>query len=160
MKAFTVLIAEDDMLSRMILERSVVQWGHQMVSAVDGEAARELLQSQNVDVCILDWDMPRMTGIELCKWLKSSESRTVPYVIMLTSNGRPEDVQAGYDAGADDYIVKPGDLKYLRRKITAVAEKVCPEQLERQKAASEANAGLTPLDISLSNARLLRRNES
>ena len=148
------------MLSRMILERSVVQWGHQMVSAVDGEAARELLQSQNVDVCILDWDMPRMTGIELCKWLKSSESRTVPYVIMLTSNGRPEDVQAGYDAGADDYIVKPGDLKYLRRKITAVAEKVCPEQLERQKAASEANAGLTPLDISLSNARLLRRNES
>jgi len=160
MKAFTVLIAEDDMLSRMILERSVVQWGHQMVSAVDGEAARELLQTQNVDVCILDWDMPRMTGIELCKWLKSSESRTVPYVIMLTSNGRPEDVQAGYDAGADDYIVKPGDLKYLRRKITAVAEKVCPEQLERQKAASEANAGLTPLDISLSNARLLRRNES
>jgi len=160
MKAFTVLIAEDDMLSRMILERSVVQWGHQMVSAVDGEAAREVLQSQNVDVCILDWDMPRMTGIELCKWLKSSESKVVPYVIMLTSNGRPEDVQAGYDAGADDYIVKPGDLKCLRRKITAVAEKVCPEQPERQKATGTADAGLTPLDIHLSNARLLRRNES
>jgi DNA-binding response OmpR family regulator len=160
MKAFTVLIAEDDMLSRMVLERSVVQWGHQMVSAVDGEAARVVLQTQNVDVCILDWDMPRMTGIELCKWLKSSESKAVPYVIMLTSNCRPEDVKAGYEAGADDYIVKPGDLKYLRRKITAVAEKACPEQTERQKADGVADAGLTPLDIHLSNIRILRPSES
>ncbi len=160
MKAFTVLIAEDDMLSRMILERSVVQWGLQMVSAVDGTAAREVLQNQNVDVCIFDWDMPGMTGIELCKWLRSTESKAAPYVIMLTSNSRPEDVQTGYEAGADDYVVKPGDLKYLRRKITAIAEKVCPqEKAERQRSGAE-NAGLTPLDIHLSNARLLRRNES
>src|SRR5258708_21480311 len=103
MKAFTVLIAEDDMLSRMVLERSVVQWGHQMVSAVDGEAARVVLQTQSVDVCILDCDMPRMTGIELCKWLKSTESKAVPYVIMLTSNSRPYAVQADYPACADDY---------------------------------------------------------
>src|SRR5690349_12728963 len=137
MKAFTVLIAEDDMLSRMILERSVVQWGHQIVSAVDGEAAREILRTQNVDVCILDWDMPRMTGIEVCKWIKSSESMAAPYVILLTSNGRPEDLKAGYDAGADDYVVKPGDLRYLRRKITAIAEKAGRGRAERQKSSKE-----------------------
>jgi len=147
------------MLSRMILERSVVQWGLQMVSAADGASARDVLLNQNVDVCILDWDMPGMTGIELCKWLRSNESKNGPYVIMLTSNGRPEDVQAGYEAGADDYIVKPGDLKYLRRKITAIAEKACPEKPERQTSGA-ADAGLTPLDIHLSNARLLRRSES
>lgn len=146
------------MLSRMVLERSVVQWGHKMVSAVDGEAAREVLRTQDVDVCILDWDMPRMTGIEVIKWLKSSESKSVPYVILLTSNGRPEDLKAGYEAGADDYVVKPGDLRYLRRKITAIAEKVCPEKIEPRKAEGTADAGLTSLDISLSNARLLRRS--
>ena len=74
MKTLTILVAEDDLLTRMTLERSVVQWGYQLVSAVDGEAARELLRTRTIDVCLLDWDLPKLSGIELCQWLRTTDA--------------------------------------------------------------------------------------
>ena len=162
MKALSILVAEDDLLSRMVLERSVVQWGYQLISAADGEAARELLQTRNIDVCIIDWEMPKLSGVELCRWLRSSSFSPTPYIILVTGKDAPQDIQAGYEAGADDYITKPCDLKYLRRRIGTVAEK-----LQRQEAWLGAGAdvarepvsvaGLSPLDIYLSDLRLMRR---
>ncbi|HMC31879.1 MAG TPA: response regulator [Candidatus Angelobacter sp.] len=162
MKALTILVAEDDLLSRMVLERSVVQWGYQLVSAADGEAARELLQTHNVDVCIMDWEMPRLSGVEVCQWLRSSNLKTAPYVILITSKDQPQDIQAGYEAGADDYITKPCDLKYLRRRIATVAEKLQRQDAWTEYARSQEReeisiAGLNPLDIYLSDLRLMRR---
>ena len=159
MKALTILVAEDDLLSRMVLERSVVQWGYQLVSATDGEAARELLQTRSVDVCIMDWEMPGLSGLEVCQWLHSNHLKNIPYMILVTSKDQPQDIQAGYEAGADDYITKPCDLKYLRRRIATVAEKLqrqdaWPEQARNQE---ESVAGLSPLDIYLSDLRLMRR---
>jgi len=161
MKPFTVLVAEDDLLSRMILERSVVQWGYQLVSATNGESACNLLKSRMVDLCIMDWDMPRMSGLEVCKWLRSSGVSS-PYVILITSRNQPEDIQAGYEAGADDYITKPCDLKYLRRRIATVAEKLQRQEAWLQQARNQAQqdgaiAGLSPLEIYLSDLRLMRR---
>jgi two-component system chemotaxis response regulator CheY len=162
MKALTILIAEDDLLSRMVLERSVVQWGYQLVSATDGVSARELLETRNVDVCIMDWEMPRMSGIEVCQWLRGCNLKNTPYVILITSKDQPQDIQAGYEAGADDYITKPCDLKYLRRRIATVAEKLQRqeawlEQTRSQERAEITIAGLSPLDIYLSDLRLMRR---
>src|ERR1700759_1250760 len=117
MKPLTILIAEDDLLARMVLERSVVQWGYQMISAVDGAKALEVLRTRDVDVCIMDWDMPKMTGPEICRWLRTNVS-DVPYTVLITSRNRPEEIQAGYEAGADDYLTKPCDMKYLRRRIS------------------------------------------
>src|ERR1700731_3811480 len=122
MKALTILVAEDDLLSRMVLERSVIQWGHQMVSAVDGESALDTLRTRSIDVCLLDWDMPKMTGIEICKWLRTNAVVPKPYVILITGREQPEEIQTGYEAGADDYIMKPCDLRYLRRRIATVAD--------------------------------------
>lgn len=161
MKSLTVLIAEDDLLSRMVLERSVVQWGYQLLSAVEGESARQLLQEHNVDVCILDWEMPGMTGVELCKWLHGNVKKA-PYVILVTSKDQPQDIQAGYEAGADDYLIKPCDLKYLRRRIATVAEKMQRqeawlEQTERETREPARIAGLSPLEVYLSQIRLMRR---
>jgi len=160
MKALTILVADDEMLARMVLERSVVQWGYQMVSAADGERALELLQTRRVDVCLLDCDMPKMSGVDICKWLRTSGIGAVPYVILITGKEQPHDIQAGYEAGADDYLTKPCDLKYLRRRLATIAEKsrrqkICLEQ----EAGSEksSGAGLTPLDIYLSDLRLMRR---
>ncbi|HZD95222.1 MAG TPA: response regulator, partial [Candidatus Sulfotelmatobacter sp.] len=107
MKALTILVAEDDLLSRMVLERSVVQWGYQLVSTMDGEGARELLQTCNIDVCIMDWEMPRLNGVEVCKWLRAGNVKTIPYVILISSKNQPEDIQTAYEAGADDYLTKP-----------------------------------------------------
>lgn len=161
MKPLTILIAEDDLLSRMVLERSVVQWGYQMVSAVDGGCAHELLQSRRVDVCILDWDMPGMTGIEVCRWLRANTDQC-PYIILITSRDRPQEIQAGYEAGADDYLTKPCDMKYLRRRIAAIAEKNLRQeqwlqQANKETASDQGPASFNPLDIYLSDLRLMRR---
>ncbi|HXO38544.1 MAG TPA: response regulator [Candidatus Acidoferrum sp.] len=162
MKALTILVAEDDLLSRMVLERSVIQWGHQMVSAVDGESALETLRTRSIDVCLLDWDMPKMTGIEICKWLRTNAVVPKPYVILITGREQPEEIQTGYEAGADDYIMKPCDLRYLRRRIATVADKLSREEavLDRAAVGGAGNVGiatLSPLDIYLSDLQLMRR---
>jgi DNA-binding response OmpR family regulator len=162
MKALTILVAAEDLLSRMVLERSVVQWGHQLVTAADGETARVMLQSRDIDVCIMDWETPRLSGIEICNWLRAKQAKSKPYVILITGGDQPQDIQAGYEAGADDYITKPCDLKYLRRRIATVAEKLQRqnawlEQAGRNGRENGGMAGLSPLDIYLSDLRLMRR---
>lgn len=159
MKSLTILVAEDDMLSRMVLERSVVQWGYLLLSAADGERARDLLQSREIDVCIMDWDMPKINGIEICRWLRASNLKTRPYVILVTCKDQPQDIQAGYEAGADDYLCKPCDLKYLRRRIATVEEKLGCQDKWTALPSSQAPtvAGMNPLDIYLSDLRLMRR---
>jgi DNA-binding response OmpR family regulator len=160
MKALTILVADDEMLARMVMERSVVQWGYQMVSATDGERAMDLLKTRSIDVCLLDWDMPKKSGVEICKWLRTSATGAVPYVILITGRERPRDIQAGYEAGADDYLTKPCDLKYLRRRLATIAEKTQRQEILLEQAASAEKrsvAGLSPLDIYLSDLRLMRR---
>src|SRR6478752_541703 len=97
MKPLTILVAEDELLSRMVLERCIVQWGHELVSATDGEAARELLQRRKIDICILDWEMPLLSGVEICQWVRAGNLQTAPYMILTTSKEQPEDMQAAYE---------------------------------------------------------------
>ncbi|HEY2169494.1 MAG TPA: response regulator [Candidatus Angelobacter sp.] len=162
MKTLTILVAEDDLLTRMTLERSVVQWGYQLVSAVDGENARELLRTRTIDVCLLDWDLPKLNGIELCRWLRTQTTAQAPYVVLITGTEQPEEIQTGYEAGANDYVTRPCDLKYLRRRIATVADKLNRQELRLDKTESAGGeqrsvAGLSPLDIYLSDLRLMRR---
>ena len=162
MKTLTILVAEDDLLTRMTLERSVVQWGYQLISAVDGESARELLRTRKIDVCLMDWDLPGLSGIELCQWLRTIGANQAPYVVLIAGNEQPEEIQKGYEAGANDYVTRPCDLKYLRRRIAAVADKANREELRLEKseiagADDRSVAGLSPLDIYLSDLRLMRR---
>jgi DNA-binding response OmpR family regulator len=103
-----------------------------------------------------------MTGLEVCKWLRTNVVRHIPYVILITCMEQPEEIQAGYEAGADDYLTKPCDLKYLRRRIATVREKIYRQESWLQQANSEVEgkrglAGLSPLDIYLSDLRLMRR---
>lgn len=162
MKTLTILVAEDDLLTRMTLERSVVQWGYQLVSAVDGVSARELLRTRTIDVCLLDWDLPKLNGIELCRWLRTQTTAQAPYVVLITGNEHPEEIQRGYEAGANDYVTRPCDLKYLRRRIATVADKLNRQELRLDKTEAAGGeqrsvAGLSPLDIYLSDLRLMRR---
>ena len=144
-----------------LLERSVVQWGYQLVSADNGENARELLRTRTIDVCLLDWDLPKLNGIELCRWLRTQTTAQPPYVVLITGTEQPEEIQAGYEAGANDYVTRPCDLKYLRRRISAVAEKRNQRELRLDKTETAGEnrsmAGLSPLDIYLSDLRFMRR---
>ena len=138
----TVLIADDDLLARMILERRVVQWGYHFVSARDGETAKGLLQSRKIDVCILDWEMPGMTGVELCKTLKSECKNKAPYVILHSIRDYSCDIRAAYAAGADEYLVKPSNMRHLRQLLAEVAEKAA-----KNSAANRIASNLSPVSI-------------
>src|SRR5258708_33109552 len=115
MKTLTILVTEGDLLPRMVLERSVVQWGYHMVSASDGESAREVLRTRTIDVCLLDWDLPKLNGIELCQWLRTQTTPQAPYVVLIAGTKQPEEIQTGYEAGANDYVKLPCALRDLSR---------------------------------------------
>jgi DNA-binding response OmpR family regulator len=123
MSGLRVLIAEDEAVSRRLLQASLTKWGCEVVSTADGQDACEALRAGGIDLCILDWEMPGMTGPEVCQWLRSS-NLDQSYVILLTTKNQPEDIEAGYEAGADDYLIKPFKGDDLRSRISEVAERI------------------------------------
>ncbi len=119
MEKLKVLIAEDDAISRRVLQRSVEQNGHQCRVAVDGATAWEAFQEDDVDVLISDWMMPGMDGIELCQRVREHDSATYTYFILLTALDDKAHFMTGMEAGADDYLGKPFDPEELRARLLA-----------------------------------------
>jgi len=113
-----ILIAEDENVTRAILSRKLTAWGYEVLSAAGGSEAWEILQQADApNMAILDWMMPDIDGIEICRRLKALEGSRPTYVIMLTSRNNEEDIVKGLDAGADDYIIKPFKNSELRSRI-------------------------------------------
>ncbi len=113
-----ILIAEDEKITRTMLARKLNNWGYEVVSAPDGNEAWEILQQKDApNLIIIDWMMPGMDGVEICRRLKQIETKTPSYIILLTSLDNEEDIVAGLDAGADDYITKPFKNSELRSRI-------------------------------------------
>ena len=117
-----VLIAEDDVISRMILQRAVQKFGHEVLVAEDGRKAWELYrETPGVDVVISDWMMPDMDGLELCHRLREEERDDYTFFIFLTALGDKEHLIEGMQAGADDYLSKPLDRDQLEVRLIAAA---------------------------------------
>ena len=117
-----ILIAEDDVTSRLILENMLTKWGYDVVSATDGnDAWKKLQEEDSPKLVILDWMMPGMEGIEICRKIrKNSKSEDqYTYVTLLTAKESKENIVTGMDAGADDYITKPFDMHELRVRVRA-----------------------------------------
>ena len=113
-----ILIAEDDLVSRRVLQATLVKWGHEVVIAQDGEEALAALQKEDApSLAILDWMMPGMAGVDVCRRVREISSATPTYIILLTAKTEKEDVVAGLDAGADDYLTKPFERSELRARI-------------------------------------------
>lgn len=103
-----VLIADDDPIARSILERQLDGWGYEVVSCWDGSSAWEALQDEDPPhLAIVDWMMPGLDGLELCRKIRDRPTGYYTYILMLTSKDRKEDILTGLDAGADDYLSKP-----------------------------------------------------
>jgi len=124
-----VLVAEDDVLSRLILVRMLKQMGHDIVVTEDGEEAWEAFNTQRPEVVITDWMMPGLNGIELCKRIRSHRQDKYVYIIMLTALTGKENYLAGMNAGADDFLSKPVDINELSACLR-VAERILALQLE------------------------------
>jgi DNA-binding response OmpR family regulator len=124
-----ILIAEDEKITRTMLEHKLNNWGYTVESTADGNEAWETLQQKDAPkLILLDWMMPGMDGIDICRRLKK-EPQTPSYVILLTSLNHEEDIVAGLDAGADDYITKPFNNSELRSRIN-VGRRVIELQAE------------------------------
>jgi sigma-B regulation protein RsbU (phosphoserine phosphatase) len=111
-----ILIAEDDMVSRRVLETTLRKWGHDPVIATDGAVAWSILRGGDAPpLAVLDWMMPGADGVELCRRVREAGRAT--YLILLTAKGTKDDMVTGLDAGADDYVVKPFNRDELRARI-------------------------------------------
>lgn len=149
-----MLVAEDEPLSRRLLRTQLESAGYDVVAAENGARAWEILQSADApELAIVDWMMPGLDGLEICRRLRRGEARRYIYVILLTARDHVADVVAGLEAGADDYVTKPFDWNELHSRLrtgkrvqllqSQLAAKV--EDLESALAHVKTLQGLLPI---------------
>lgn len=115
-----ILIADDSIVSRHLLEATLRKWGYDVTAACDGAEALQVLEREDApSLIILDWMMPGMTGLEVCQKIRQRGSEPYIYILLLTSKSQKEDLIEGMDAGADDYITKPFDQNELQVRLRA-----------------------------------------
>lgn len=131
-----ILIAEDDMTSRSILTALLKRGGHEVLQTTNGaEAWASLQEPEAPKVAILDWMMPGMDGLEVCRRIRRLAGRYT-YVVMQTAKGSEEDIEAGFLAGADDYLIKPIDREQLLQRLR-VAERILAYEARLSRYADE-----------------------
>ena len=145
-----VLIADDDDVLRHILQTQLTKWGYDVVEARNGLEAWRLLHGNDAPkLAVLDWIMPGMDGVEVCKEIRKREDHPYIYLLLLTAKHKKEDVIAGMEAGADDYIAKPFEPQELkvrlragRRILDLQAELLSARETLRYQATHDCLTGL------------------
>ena len=116
----TVLIADDDPDILALVTFKVKQAGYHLVTATDGAEALAAARETTPDLVVLDVSMPRMSGLEVCRELRKEAATAKVPVLLLTARAQDADVEAGFDVGANDYVVKPFSPRELVARITAI----------------------------------------
>lgn len=137
-----ILIAEDEPTSRLVLETTLKRWGYEVISTVDGAQAWEVLQDTGPpQLAVLDWMMPHMDGVEVCRQVRATQRLEQLYLIILTARNSPEDIAEALSAGANDYVAKPFNRKELQARIQ-VGERVVELQSALSQRVSDLEAAL------------------
>jgi len=113
------LIADDDEIALMVLKDSLTEAGHEVHTASNGREALELVRDRDYRLVVTDWEMPEMSGVELCKAIRAECMAGYVYIILVTSKDSPRERVAGLTAGADDFVAKPYDNDELLARIGA-----------------------------------------
>ena len=142
-----ILIAEDDAVSRRVLEATLVKWGYEVVVTADGQQALDTLkQADAPSLAVLDWMMPGLDGSEVCRRTREAVGDRLLYILLLTAKGSKEDIVEGLTAGADDYVVKPFDRAELKARLN-VGERILRLQAELAKRVQELELALSKVNL-------------
>jgi diguanylate cyclase (GGDEF)-like protein len=142
MDAFPILIAEDNVVSRKILEKGLIKAGFDVVSVENGKEAFKILKDDFFPIVITDWNMPEMTGQELCRAIRGHNFPGYVFIILVTANDTHDDIIAGLEAGADDYLVKSINQAELVARLKA-GKRI----LKLERSLKAANEKITILSI-------------
>ena len=114
-----ILVVDDDPIACEMLAHTLQEVGHDVHMCSDGAEAWRVLNETDIRLMITDWEMPEMNGIELCKKVRDGSLNRYVYTVILTAHGSDEDVIAGLDAGADDFLVKPFNPEEVKVRVRA-----------------------------------------
>ena len=139
-----ILIAEDETVSRRLLQSLLTQWGHEVVQASDGDEAWRLFERDDFPIVISDWMMPKVDGLELIRRIRAQERTKFVYTILLTGRSDTRDIVVGMEAGADDFVSKPFDYDELRVRLREGERTIRLERslAERNRVLLETQAAL------------------
>ena len=142
-----ILIADDNAVFRVVLQAMLANWGYSVTAATDGDEALAILQTEDSPrLAILDWSMPRMDGLEVCRKIRDRESAAgYIYILILTAKTDSEDLVEALEAGADDYVQKPLRSQELRARLRAGSRIV--ELQERLKGKYDPTPGLNTAEL-------------
>ncbi|MCG8550310.1 MAG: response regulator [Desulfobacterales bacterium] len=115
-----ILVAEDGRTARSMLEAVLTKWGYEVTTVCDGTQALGALQGADApNLAVLDWEMPGISGPDLCRKLREGARQDPLYLILLTGRNKPDDIAHGLESGADDYIAKPYNITELKARVDA-----------------------------------------
>ncbi len=138
-----ILIADDDPVSLLRLEAALTDWGYEVTTARDGREAWEILRREDAPpLAILDWVMPGLDGLEVCRRVRRSSEAPFIYLVMLTGKSDRRDLIQGMEAGADDYVSKPFDERELLVRLRAGRRIVELQESLRLQATRDALTGI------------------
>ncbi|HEY0873195.1 MAG TPA: response regulator [Vicinamibacterales bacterium] len=149
-----VLVADDDDSTMVFLSRAIIKLGYEPITATDGEAAWDALETLAPPLAIVDWMMPKLDGLELCRRIRESPRFANMYILLLTGRTGRKDVVRGLEAGADDYLKKPVDLHELGARLK-VGARVMQATDERERLLDSMTSILIQSD---SSGRIVRWN--
>jgi two-component system phosphate regulon response regulator PhoB len=127
-----VLVVDDEDALAVALEYNLGKEGFRVARVVDGESAVAAPQARPPDLIVLDWILPRMSGLDVCRTLREHKATRLTPILMLTARGAEEDKLAGLSAGADDYLVKPFGMSELVARLRALLRRARPELFEER----------------------------
>jgi two-component system cell cycle response regulator len=145
-----ILVAEDDPVTRLLLKTSLEKWQYDVTLTSDGVQARDVLLGKEAPkLAILDWMMPGIDGVDVCRELRKRDAGSYIYVLLLTSKSTKRDLLTGLESGADDYLIKPFDLLELQarlwsgqRIITLQDQLIAARETLREQATHDALTGV------------------
>ena len=143
----TILIADDDVITRKIVKSLCDSLGYRVLESSNGRRALQTLRRENVDILVTDWIMPELSGLSLCREIRSEGARSTPFVFLMTAKKKGlKNYAEALAAGADDFLYKPVDAYVFRNQLRAAEEILAhqpknPSEEERRPYAEFANSG-------------------